>query len=330
MTRSKLQTTAGGLALIAALGLSACGSSSPDNSSAGPATSSQATPLVSTSAVLAAVRAASSTKSLPKDITPKLADTGKDTGFAMIGPRGCQPGFADTSIDLARCVFGDAAGKKTVMLIGDSHSSMWLPAIDQLGSAKGWKVIDINKVNCGAAAIEPYLYQEARPYPECVKWHDWVTEQINTMKPQMVIFTSSVGAFKLGTGGDNTPATWKAGMKKTLDAVTATGVETVVLGDIPYIWQSNYGAGPNCLSTHYRNVTECSAPKAKAVLQSFQDADEAGALAGGARYIGTTPWFCTSRCWSVVNKIQVYSDWQHITATYAKYLSGALEAKLGL
>jgi SGNH domain (fused to AT3 domains) len=314
-----------GLMLVA----TACLSSQGNEETAAPRTKAPtAVPAVPEREVMQALAQAAHATSLPHNLKPSLKDVGDDSGFKMLGATGCLGAFDDTSAELSHCTFGDPGGKKTMVLVGDSHASMWAPAVDQLAVRQGWRLVVLNKVNCGAADLFPYLAQEKRPYKECVAWHDWVTSELDTLKASLVIFTSEVREFRLADGGHNTPQTWQAGLTKTLDANTSPGRDLVVLGDIPYIWPGSYGAGPDCLATHADDVQACSAPVDEAVLGDFQAAEKAAAAAGGATYVDATRWFCTSRCWSVVNGMQVYGDWQHITATYAKYLSGSLEEAL--
>jgi SGNH domain (fused to AT3 domains) len=301
----------------------------PSSSAVPGASGVSAAPPVSSQVVLGAVANATSIVALPSDLTPTLANAGKDTGFTLVGSRGCEPGFAATTVELSHCVFGDKTATKTLIVVGDSHSAMWLPAFDLVGVRTGWKIIDFNKVNCGAAAIEPWLTQESRPYAECVAWHQWVEAEINSIAPDLVVFTSEIGSGKIGDGSTLTPSGWETGMEKTLRGITAVKTKKAILGDMPYIWSGSYDAGPNCLSTHSSRLAECSATAAKAVRLSFQTAEEDAAAASGASYLNPTPWFCSATCWPVINDIQVYSDWQHITASYAKYLSGALQASLG-
>jgi hypothetical protein len=101
-----------------------------------------------------------------------------------------------------------------------------------------------------------------------------------------------------------------------------------VLGDIPYVWLSAFGAGPNCLAQHKDDLAACSTPREKAVLEKWRRVEKSAAAATDTLYVDVIPWFCTKRCYAVVDDIQVYSDWQHISATYAKYLSGSVQEAL--
>jgi hypothetical protein len=315
----------GVLSFVAACGPAGAGTSGAVGDAAA---NVPADPAVSQRQVLKAIKAAGETVKVPVGLQPPIKEADQDTGFAILGAAGCLPSFSDTSAEVSKCTFGDPAATKTMVIVGDSHASMWLPGFDQIGKRLGWEVINFSKVSCGAASLEPFLYQEKRPYSECVAWHSWVIDEINRLAPQLVVFTSAVDIGDQGNGEPSTPKIWQAGLTKTLSAVSSPGTKRVVLGDIPYIKHSASGAGPACLSANQRNMTPCSAPADQAVLRDYQRAEQAAAKATGARYIDVTPWFCSARCWPVVDDIQIYSDWQHITATYAKYLSGSVQESL--
>ena len=59
-------------------------------------------------------------------------------------------------------------------------------------------------------------------------------------------------------------------------------------------------------------------------------AEEQAAAANGAKYIPTSQWMCAQLCVPIVGHIRVYNNQFHISATYAKYLSGAVQSALGL
>ena len=53
------------------------------------------------------------------------------------------------------------------------------------------------------------------------------------------------------------------------------------------------------------------------------------AAAAGAGYINTQPWFCFDlTCADIVDNLLVYRDDNHITATYASWLTPVIGADL--
>src|SRR3954468_24500468 len=122
------------LALVLAL-LSAGAVACTDEPAARPAPSDQPVPRVALRGVLAAVRKAPAIRTLPSDLTPSVSTAGEDMGFdsdkceaAPAADRNAEP-----------CVFGDKASAVRVMLFGDSHAGMWLPALMPIAERRHWR-----------------------------------------------------------------------------------------------------------------------------------------------------------------------------------------------
>jgi hypothetical protein len=100
------------------------------------------------------------------------------------------------------------------------------------------------------------------------------------------------------------------------------------MGDVPYPMS---GLVPDCLSAHLTNATACTMPKQYPYFNpSGVGQEESVAAAAGASYIDTEPWFCAGDdyCTVIVNNILVYRDDNHITDTYASWLTPVIGADL--
>lgn len=296
----------------------AAGAAAPTGSVAGAASSPSSPPpaAVPLAEVQQLVAAAPSIKALPANLAPPLTKALSDDAFGQLGAAGCLPTFSTTSLPAANCTFGDRTGSHTLVVLGDSHAAMWLPALDAMGQRTGWKVIDFNKVSCPAADVLVHLDQQNRPYTECQTWHNWVINEINTIKPDIFVATSETGFKVVG------PGTLGAGLVKTLESVDAR--YKVVLGDIAYLQQD----GPDCLAAHPSDVQACSTPEPAALNTAGRAMEMGAAKAAGAAYIDVVPWMCSSVCTAVVGNMVVNQDDQHITRTYSAFLSGAVQAAL--
>jgi SGNH domain (fused to AT3 domains) len=102
-----------------------------------------------------------------------------------------------------------------------------------------------------------------------------------------------------------------------------------VLGDVPFFGGNG---GHACLAAQENDVQACSASEATAIAPLKATADRKAAKQTHAVYISTTPWFCAqSMCYAVIGKFDVFPNkTDHITATYSRFLSRALQAALGL
>lgn len=296
-----------------------------DSSTARPPATQSTTAIaapVPTSQVLAAVATAQTIQRLPFSPS-KLEAYANDARAAWAIP-GCSPADTATSLpNVSDCTFGPKSATHTMMLIGDSHASMWLPAFELTAERIGWQVIDLTKDNCGPADLHYYLYPLKRPYTECDTWQQWRTTEVNKVKPSIVVLTGFIGN-NTGPTAHMTAADWQAGIQRTVKLYT-TGIHVVVLGDTPHI----PSPGPECLAKNVSNIQVCSSPATQAVPTAFNTAEASAAAATGATYLDVTPWFCAKTCPEVIAGIDVYAGQYHITHDYASYLSGAVQSALG-
>src|SRR5207302_10722695 len=93
-------------------------------------------------------------KTLPEDFLPPLEEADADFGFGTA--RGCDANWE--VVEVPACAFGDLAGSRTVVVLGDSNAFMWLPAFDQIGKRLHWKVIVLAKNSCPPIYMLVYLW----------------------------------------------------------------------------------------------------------------------------------------------------------------------------
>ena len=103
----------------------------------------------------------------------------------------------------------------------------------------------------------------------------------------------------------------------------------VVTGDVPY---PQSGVVADCLSAHLSDATACAIPKAPpAFNEAGVGQEEAVTASAGGRYLDSQSWFCARiTCAVVVGNLLVYRDDNHITATYASWLTPVIGADLEL
>jgi hypothetical protein len=269
--------------------------------------------------VLTAVRTAAAIRALPAELTPRLATAAADVGFDN---GKCEAGPDADRVDA--CTFGDPAGSTKVVLYGDSHAGMWVPAMLRIATERHWQLRLYGKPACPAPRLAFYNQQRSRPFAECDRFRDFVLGQIRAERPQLVVVTNESFSQKLNRGVLVTPAQWQAGLTRTLAALRGTGARVVVLGDTPVLDAS----GPECLAAHARNVAACATTLAAATRRVWNGADQAAAAATGSGYVSVLPWLCTTVCTPVIGNVTVYRNRFHLTATYAGMLSGVLEDAL--
>ena len=276
-------------------------------------------PQVPLTDVLSAVAKSAGLRMLPADLTPSLATSAEDFGFdndvCEVGPTGDR---------IEPCVFGDRASATDVVLYGDSHAGMWVPALSEVAERLDWRVQLYGKPGCPALDFTIWNQPEQRVFGECGRFRDYVAHRIAVTRPELVIVTNESFSQKSGKDQLITPDVWQAALTRTLRTLQRSAGHVVVLGDTPVLDES----APECLAAHQRDITPCFTPLAGATKRTWNDADAAAAQASGSGYVSVLPWVCTAECTPVVGNVTVYRNRFHLTGTYARMLNGVLEEAL--
>ncbi|MGH2410737.1 MAG: SGNH hydrolase domain-containing protein [Chloroflexota bacterium] len=241
----------------------------------------------------------------------------------------CHVSFDATSSPL--CVYGDPHGPHTLVVYGDSHAAMWLPALDAIGKFAHWKVLQITKSSCQVPDYPSWLASEQRPYRECAIFRSFALAHIRQLHPDVVLLSSMYKQNWLVVNGRPTrqglDAAWAAGLASMLVKIKPSTGRIIVLGDIAY----NPQGGADCLAVHTNDVQSCNTPRNDAVFAAHNQMERRVTEQYGARYIDTIPWLCTATvCPAVVGGLGTHSDGNHVTSNYALWLADALGTATGL
>jgi hypothetical protein len=256
-------------------------------------------------AVLKSLQAAAHVQSVPSDLTPPLGTAA--TNFpATTG--GCEVSESAIAPTLPCNQFGDVTGKTQVVLVGDSHAGMWLPAVEELAQQNQWRLTFLAKSGCAIGDYPDLVDADYadRVYTECNQWRSAVIAHIVDLRPAVIIVASQARSIA---------AKEPNGLTKSLDQLAKSSAKIVFLADTP-----NPTANvPDCLAEHLADVPACDIPVASSGIRSpGRLAEIAGAQAAGAAVIDPTSWLCTSKvCPVIVQDTLVYMDASHITGSYA-------------
>ena len=103
-------------------------------------------------------------------LTPSPARAEHDEGIGY--ERGCQAPREMTTFPTNPCVVGDVSGETEVAVVGDSKMLQWLPAIDPIARAEGWRVTVLTKSACGLTL--------RGQYEECAAYNRAMLRQLIT------------------------------------------------------------------------------------------------------------------------------------------------------
>ncbi|MGN6432021.1 MAG: acyltransferase family protein [Gaiellaceae bacterium] len=255
-------------------------------------------------AVVAAVRAAERGDPLPSPLTPPVD---KLRGDFYTFPDGCTPSRHGTSSKV--CRLGAAGSAKTIVVFGDSHAEMWMPAILAMAKHDGWRVVPLVKVRC--------VPRSWGGTDECGRWSRWAKRRAEALRPDVTLVIGS----RAGTVDPLRSVRPLATMSRTLKRFSA-GV--IVIGDSP----SQTRDPVDCLLARGATMKTCTG-KGTRVQARAEAAVAANAKRDGVGYVDTRPWFCAHPhgsssgylCPMVVNQTIAYVDRGHVSRTYALELA---------
>ena len=225
--------------------------------------------------------------------------------------------------NVAQCTLGSPKASKTVVLFGDSHAAMWVPAILPAIVKSGAKLVVLWKGVCPAAKIDVYAPQYGFP-DLCNAFRANMITLINQLKPEAVLIGERSGGLPGPNGFYTSNTEWATALATTIRAISAPGRSVAVIEDTP---QSPIFI-PACLSMHLTAIQECTVTFGSPSSPGLQVGQQAATKATGARFIVTQPWFCTTQCPAVIGDMIVYVDGNHLSKTYATYLSGVMGAAI--
>jgi peptidoglycan/LPS O-acetylase OafA/YrhL len=253
-------------------------------------------------AVQAAVVDAQRAAPIPTDLSPSIDKV--KTDLKSLGD--CS-GYLSTSSRI--CQYGDPAGRKRVVLFGDSHSTMWVPAVAADAKRAHWQFTPVIKEACG------FLDYTADPaISQCGTWYQWARATIKALHPQLLVISVFMH-----------PG-WETGVRQAINDLHMSGTRVLLMSDAPGVDV----APADCLLTQDATQQTCLWPqrdmylKADATTQSI-------ARQAGIEFVNVSPWFCYKLlCPTIIDSIVAYADAGHVSGTYARYLAPELAPHLKL
>jgi hypothetical protein len=229
------------------------------------------------------------------------------------------------------CERGDPEGDRTMVLLGDSHMRHWIPALERIAARNGYRSFSFVLQGCTPALVLPYSPVTEAPDTDCTFFHEWTQEQIETLRPDLVVMSTDTQARYVtdeGTYVDDSQdiATMvEAGMVERIDSLKPLTQRIVVLGDVPRL-----EFDPAIISNRGATLSDgLSDPSRRSML--MRRAVKNAAQATGIDYIETKQWFCAfDKCPVVVGDFITHRDRGHVTLEYAAALSGPLGRRLKL
>jgi hypothetical protein len=231
------------------------------------------------------------------------------------------------------CPRGDPDADRSIVVFGNSHARMWIPAFDKIGAELGYTTYYFVKPNCAASLVTVGELVPGSPaWQECDDFRAWALDQIASLHPSLVVVASSgPNPVLYDSSGNRIP---KDGIDEAVHAgyvdlftrLSTTSDHAVLLRDVP----KSETLPDECLTTSGNDLGDCLFTPLPA---SVNDADISVAAAdeAGTDVVDPTPWICwDGSCPAVIGNVLPYRDRGHLTTVYAESLAEELTGTLGL
>ena len=281
---------------------------------------SAATPAV-TREMKAAIIAGLTTAEAPRNLTPQPARAHGDLPSSSYD--GCHADLL--AVTQGPCVFGDPAGRYTVVLFGDSHMQQWQPAFTEAGSYAHWRVVNLTKGACPPQELSVFNANLNRIFSECNTWRARTLRRIAALNPTVVI----VAGWDDEAAASVSPAAVADATVSTVHALQQTTTAKIVyMEDTPY---PGYNVA-DCVAAHLDDVKACNLPLSRAYASParHQAINQALRKLGGVRLVNPADWICADNaCPAVVGNLLVFRDNSHLSVEFSRWLTPMITSLLG-
>jgi peptidoglycan/LPS O-acetylase OafA/YrhL len=279
-----------------------------------------------TALVQASVAAARNGMAIPSDLTPDLLSLRDDV-----------PGVGDCDYGedvRLLCPRGDTGADRTIVVFGNSHARMWIPAFERIAEREGYLAYYLVKPNCAASLVEVGDQRAGfEPWTACTEFREWALDRVAELEPDLVAVSSSPPnrvVYDDGTavhrGRPEYDELVRAGYQELFSRLERTADRTVLIRDVP---RHEGDPGP-CLTTDSPDLGDCLSTPDPA-LEAYSDLPVEVARQAGIEWIDPTKWVCwRDRCPAVIGDLLPYRDRGHLSAAYAGTLADELGSELGM
>ncbi|MET3808436.1 peptidoglycan/LPS O-acetylase OafA/YrhL [Nakamurella sp. UYEF19] len=223
-----------------------------------------------------------------------------------------------TTTDLTNpdsCSFGSRTAK-TIVVFGDSIALKLIPTV-RAAFGDTYRIKGIVMAGCPLIDF-PMSFPDDGNKAHCLAFRARAVTAALSAKPDVVIITDNYGATALNTGGEDNSSAWQRGATTTVGALLAGGTKVLLVTSPP--------KGPDLQSCYTKLSTpsDCTTKISTSWTDGFR-AEQAVALATGAKLIDTHLWYCSADgyCPSFSGTTPTKIDPNHTTAEYAALLAPA-------
>jgi peptidoglycan/LPS O-acetylase OafA/YrhL len=262
--------------------------------------------------VIAAVEAARRGAPVPSPLQPAIARL-KGLGPVYL------PGAACIGHDVSRvvatgiCRVGDPSSRKLVVLLGDSHAMMWLPALLETAWHDHFAVVPLLRLGC-----TPGRWTATDDNGGCRAWFQWAVAQVERLHPQLTLLGGSIDQ-------KQTPYA-----RAAIEGLVGGAQELHRLGPVAVVGDpEGLDFQPvDCLLSRHASMRACTTTWPAGALAAYDEVRRRVTQLGAA-FLATRGFVCFERsCPAVIGHTIAWADDNHMSTAYSARVAGAFRAAL--
>ncbi len=171
------------------------------------------------------------------------------------------------------CTYSHPKGKRTVMLLGDSHAAHWFGAVRGVSRHQGYRFLSLTKSSCPAVDVFVRRYRVSTFHTSCRPWRKNVFAKMRRGGyGRLDVIVMSSWHFHQVTAGAGGPVVrgarraqmWRTGMSRTLKVLTRNAGQVIILRDSPQLPGGMQGYW-RCIANNQHAPRRCGTSVKKAL-----------------------------------------------------------------
>ncbi len=261
-----------------------------------------------------------------ESVRPVPSGKGSRSDRGAVWDEGCMVEPEETQS--GECVFGRPGGRRTVVLLGDSHAMHFFGMVERVAEKRDWRVVALNKAGCPPFDTPVFNPKVGREFEECRVWRERALQRIERDERPAVVFVAgsiwhkSMRDERIVSGPENVAAL-QQGYERVLARLAVTGARIIALKDLPKAPHDM----TDCVAANMGDLKQCAFDQFGAEPDHFDV--RAARRVDGVEPVDLSPAICAKgTCYGVIRNALVYRDNDHITWTFARTLAPWLEREL--
>lgn len=210
--------------------------------------------------------------------------------------------------EVAWCEYGESTNPShTVALVGASHSAQWLPPLEVVAKANGWRIVSLTAADCNFLIPHPTRH----PYQGCDSVEQAMEHGILELRPDLVITIAN-------TGSSSEPELERIVPWLVLDEAN---IPVVAIRDNPYFEEQP----SRCVAQNIDNPVACAVERDSVLAPNFS----LGKAPGNVTLVDMTDQYCDDYlCPAIIGNTLLWRDADHFTVEFALTMAEVLEERI--